>query len=481
MSTDTGAHPPTPTVGDEPPSGMRDRRRRRAVALLVPLLLLSAAGTTRLYRLGEPADIYFDEVYYVEDARSLLDVGTEGGFAVHPPLGKWIIAGGMGTLGDEPVGWRVASALAGSLTVLVTYLAGLRLFRRRGVAALAALLLAVDGLAFTMSRIAMLDALLALFVVVGFWLLTIDVDRQWAAADPAGTLPRLRYPYRWLAGVALGLGVATKWSALLAIGAAGLLVIGSELAWRRRVTGSPWTRVWAPALTTVGALVAVPAVLYVASYAGWFANFPETRLGQERCPDAEECDASAGEVARTWLYEQRQIAGFHRALEAPHPYRSPASEWLVLRRPMAYSYASCGAAEEGCDIPQGTVAHVVGLGNPVLWWLALLAYPALVWFGVRDRDWRAWALLAFLAGQYVPWLVAQRPLFLFYLTPVVPFVALALAWCAGRVGTRRWLRWVPWGLAAAAVAAFAFFYPVYAAYPVDPATWRLRMWFDSWV
>lgn len=505
MSTDAGARPPAPAAAAPSAWG-----RRRIVVVLVPLLLLAVAGTTRLYRLAEPPDIYFDETYYITDARSLLDVGTEQEFAVHPPLGKWIIAAGIVTVGDTPAGWRVMAALAGTLTVLATYLAGLRLFRRRGVAALAALLLAVDGLAFTMSRIAMLDAFLALFVVVGFWLLLVDRDHQWAAvADPqhAGPapehartapeeaapapeeaasggpagLPRLRHPYRWLAGVVFGLALATKLSALLAIGAAGLFVIGSELAWRRRVTGSPWARLWAPALTTVGALLAVPAVLYVGSYAGWFANYPETRVGREACPVADTCEAGTGDIVRAWVGEQRQILAFHQDLEAPHPYRSPASGWLLLRRPVAYHYESCAPGEHDCTIPPGTVAHTVGVGNPVLWWLALVAYPALLWLGVRHRDWRAWALLAFLAGQYVPWLLAQRPLFLFYLTPAVPFMALGLAWCTGRVGDRRWLRWAPWALATAAVAAFAFFYPVYAAYPIDPDAWRLRMLLDSWI
>lgn len=476
--TDAGSAPPAPVAGDD----ARVRRRRLAVLLLVPLLLLAVAGTLRLYRLGEPGDIYFDEIYYVADARSLLDAGTEREFAVHPPLGKWIIAGGIAAMGDQPVGWRVTAALAGTLTVLATYAAAARLLRHRGAAALAALLLAVDGLAFTMSRIAMLDAFLALFVVVGFWLLLIDRDRQWGAApEQTAGLPHVRRSFRWLAGVAFGLALATKLSALLAIGAAGLFVIGSELAWRKAVTGSPWTRVWAPALSTVGALVALPALLYVVSYSGWFLNYADTRVGQQRCPVAADCDATAGEVARAWVDEQQEILRFHTSLEAPHPYRSPAREWLLLRRPVAYHYVSCGPAESGCAIPAGTVAHVVGLGNPVLWWLALLTYPALIWLGVRDRDWRAWALLAFIGGQYVPWLAAQRPLFLFYLTPVVPFMALGVALCIARLGGRRWSRWAPWAVGTAAAAAFAFFYPVLAAYPVDPDAWQLRMWFDSWI
>ena len=484
MSTGAGA-PHLPTAGSDGAEPTRDARRRRALAVLLPFALLAVAGTLRFYRVGEPPAIYFDETYYVTDARSLLDVGTEEGFAVHPPLGKWLIAGGIALLGDRPVGWRAAVALAGSATVVMTYLAGLRLFRRRGVAALAAVLLAVDGLAFTMSRIAMLDAFLALFVVTGFWLLLVDRDARWRR-DPSpedgaeGSDPRPCRVYRWLAGVAFGLALATKLSALSAIGAAGLLVLGSELAARRRATGSPWTRAWAPAGSAVVTLLVVPAAIYVASYAGWFANFSDTRVGREQCPDGV-CDASATDVVAAWVGEQRAILAFHRDLEAPHPYRSPAGEWLLLRRPVAYHYEACGAGDADCTIPVGTVAHVLGVGNPLLWWLALLAYPALVWLGVARRDWRAWALLVFLAGQYVPWLLAQRPLFLFYLTPVVPFMALAVAHVCEQLAVRHGWRWVPWAVAVVAVAAFVFLYPVLAALPIDPDAWQRRMLFDTWI
>lgn len=482
MSTDAGAGPPV-AVHRNGPGTERSPRRRLAVVVLVSLALVALAGGLRLYRLGEPPRIYFDETYYVEDARALLAVGTETDFAVHPPLGKWLIAGGITTLGDRPVGWRAPVALAGTLTVLTTYLLGLRLFRWRGAAALAALLLAVDGLAFVMSRITMLDAFVALFVVVGFWLLLVDRDRQWAQLPdhdaPVGP-PRLGHPHRWLAGLVFGLALATKWSALLAIGAAGLFVAGVELAWRRRWTGSPWTRVWAPALGVLGALVLVPAVVYVASYSGWFVNVADTRVGRQHCP-GETCPRALPEAAGAWWDEQRAIAEFHLDLEAAHPYKSPAATWLVLRRPVAYYYEACPEPAPDCAVAVGTVRHILGLGNPVIWWAALLGYPALAWLAVRHRDWRAWALLAFLAGQYVPWLLARRPLFLFYMTPVVPFMCLSLAVLVDHAADRRWARWLSWGVAGAAVAAFVFWYPVLAGAPIDAQGWQLRMLFHSWI
>ncbi len=139
-------------------------------------MLVVLAGGLRLARLDEPGRIYFDELYYVGDAQQYLERGVEEVRPAHPPVGKWLIAAGIVAAGDDPFGWRIAAALAGTLTVLATYLIGIRLFRRRLPAALAALFVAVDGLAFTMSRIGMLEAFLGLFVALAAWLLLVDRD-----------------------------------------------------------------------------------------------------------------------------------------------------------------------------------------------------------------------------------------------------------------------------------------------------------------
>jgi dolichyl-phosphate-mannose-protein mannosyltransferase len=423
-------------------------RGRSAALLLLPVALVLVAGTVRFYRLAEPPDIYFDETYYVPDGREVRAHGVERGFAVHPPVGKWLVAAGMVAFGDRPLGWRFASALTGTATVVMVYLAGLRLFRRRGVAALAALLLALDGLAITTSRITMLDAPLALLITAGFWLLLVDRD------DP-------RLAWRVLAGSMFGLALATKWSAVFALAAAGVFVAATELARSREPA-----RLAAAAGRAGLALVVVPAVVYLASYAGWFANTDATRRADELA------GAPVTETVRVWVDEQRQIFRFHRDLEVTHPYQSNPATWLVLARPVAYHWATPTA---------GTVEHVVGMGNPGLWWLGLLAYPVLVFFAVRDRDWRPAVVLGFLASQYVPWLLAARPLFLFYLVPGVPFMALAVALAADRVGRGRWAFWVPAAVGVVVTAAFLFWYPLWSGLEITRQAWDLRIWFDSWI
>jgi dolichyl-phosphate-mannose-protein mannosyltransferase len=507
-------------------------RRGKALALLIPLTLLAVAGTLRFYRLDEPQRCYFDETYYYYQARDLREQGVERLFAVHPPVGKWMIAGGLALFGvergsplDEAVvvdpgecrvsdqaenspartreaaesfARRFAPALVGTLWVGVTYLAALRLFRRRGTAALAALLLSVEGLAFTMSRIAMLDVFLGFWVTVGFWLLLVDRDQQWAGPhgmpphhkdDP---LPRRPRWARYLAGVAFGLALATKWSALLAIAAAGLFLMVSELAWRRQLTGSPWVKTGRIVVSGTVTLVLVPLAVYVLSYSSWFANFEYTQVSQQLCSaqgSVQECPTSlAGQVervAQSWLGEQARIFRFHRDLDAEHPYRAPARTWPLLLRPVVYYYESCPQADAdqgaSCQVQRGHVAEILGIGNPMIWWMALPAYLVVLWAAARRREWAAGAILVFLVLQYVPWFWSPRPVFLFYATPLVPFICLALAYAAVRASARRRLRWIPAAVATLALIGFLFWYPVLAGLEIPRSMWQLRMWLPSWI
>src|SRR5690606_31506082 len=100
-------------------------------------------------------------------------------FVVHPPLGKWIIALGMALLGpDSPWGWRITTALAGIVLVALTMLAAHLLFRSTPLTLMAGGLIAVDGNAIVMSRVALLDTHLAVFALAG--VVFVILDRHWA-------------------------------------------------------------------------------------------------------------------------------------------------------------------------------------------------------------------------------------------------------------------------------------------------------------
>ncbi|HVL89293.1 MAG TPA: hypothetical protein VM841_03555, partial [Actinomycetota bacterium] len=62
-----------------------------------------------------------------------------------------------------------------------------------------------------------------------------------------------------------------------------------------------------------------------------------------------------------------------------------------------------------------------------------LAIPYMVWRALGRRDQNAALLLILFAPLYLPWLVTTRPLFLFYMTPAVPILALMVAHMVDRI------------------------------------------------
>jgi len=162
--------PPEPAdvLGPPPPT---DRLR----AFVVTLVLGLVAASVRFAGLGSPTDggtPVFDEKHYVPQAWQMLrNGGVEDNpgyeLVVHPPLGKQLIAIGEWLLGYDGWGWRAAAALAGTITVLLVIRVARRLTRSTLLGAAAGVLLMCDGLSHVQSRMGMLDAFAAVFVLAG--------------------------------------------------------------------------------------------------------------------------------------------------------------------------------------------------------------------------------------------------------------------------------------------------------------------------
>ncbi len=120
--------------------------------------------------------------------------------------------------GGNAFGWRLPGVIFGALTVGVLYLLGRLLFRRRTVAVLAGIFALADGMMFVQSRIAMNDVYVGLFVIAAFTLFAA----LWTGRLRGWLAFALGMP---VVGLLLGLGLASKWVALYAIGGIGILIL----------------------------------------------------------------------------------------------------------------------------------------------------------------------------------------------------------------------------------------------------------------
>lgn len=507
-----------------------------------PLLVTFFAALLRFWQLGVPHAVVFDETYYAKDAWSLLEQGYEGSwgdnandailddssrtplsddpsYVVHPPVGKWVIAVGLRFFGLEPFGWRFMMAVLGVLSVLMVCRIGRRLFRSTALGCLAGGLMAVDGLHFVMSRVALLDLVLMFFVLAAFGCLLIDRDRT--RARLANALPtdqpnaetaqmKLGWrPWRIAAGISLGLAIGTKWSGLYVLAAFGVLLVLWDVS-ARRTAGARRPRrtmLRRDALPGFLALVPVAIVTYVASWAGWFATkggyFRDWAAGREgRSPDEVSLPLlgkiSLPQFDMTWVPEslrslwhyEAEVYSFHVNLTSDHSYQSSPWSWLVAGRPVSYHYKSAELGEKGCLEQSGCAREVLALGTPVLWWLGVAALLYALYRWAMRRDWRSGALLCGLAAGYLPWfLYSDRTIFYFYAIVFVPFLCLAVAQLLGAIagppGSTEFRRTVGLVVAGSLVLLviwnFIYFWPIYTAQEISIDQWRARMWFDTWI
>ena len=124
----------------------------------------------------------------------------------HPPLAKYLIGLGVLSLGDNSAGWRAASVVFGSLTLVVIFL-WISEIADVFTGWVAVLLVVCNGFWFVMSRLAMISIFELFFCVAGFYLLSKDKP-VWSGvslglACACRWMPRLRSRW-WWAGLLCG-------------------------------------------------------------------------------------------------------------------------------------------------------------------------------------------------------------------------------------------------------------------------------------
>jgi dolichyl-phosphate-mannose--protein O-mannosyl transferase len=270
--------------------------------------------------------------------------------------------------------------------------------------------------------------------------------------------------------------MATKWSALTAVGVVVLLSFIWEVTRRRRfgLRRAILDALPAEGFGLVLAFAVMPSLVYLVTYVGWFGHF--------------------GWSVGDWWRLQVRIFDYHRNLqtidettgEPVHAYLSVAWRWILLYRPVLY-YADYGVA--------GVRQVIYANGNPAIFWGALLAVPfcAIAW--ARARDWRAGFVVVAVAVLYLPWFLVPRPQFLFYATPITPFFVLACVYALKQLSevrlealrstasharaVRPYLP-VAIGFVVVAVGLFVWFWPVLTGGPLADADGTRRAWFPSW-
>ena len=340
--------------------------------------------------------MYFDEIYHgrtgYEQLHKMPVYET-----THPPLGKDLIMVGIAMFGMTGFGWRFSGTLFGVLLVPLAWCFVRRLTRKPWVAAVSGVLLALDFMRFSQSRLATIDVYGTFFILLGAYFMLWYCQQVLTAGVDSALLPMA------LGGLAFGLGCAvdgpastpgpgwrcSTWAFCTPAGGRSSPASGQSSARRR----------WAAYCS----MCCCRSASTLRPYLPYWWRSPSFSLGD-------------------WWQCQVSMYSYHSTLQATHPFESRWYTWLLGLRPVWYY--------RNGYLPYGIKASIVGMAGPVIWLAGLAALGGLLWRQVSGRGSRQGAGVLILYGtQLIPWMLVSRCTFLYHYFPSSMFCLAALAWC----------------------------------------------------
>lgn len=430
------------------------------------------------FHLDSPKDYYFDEIYHGFTATVYLHGDKQAydpwatppkGLAfewTHPPLSKLFMAGMMVVFGENAYGWRIGSALFGSLATIASAFLAYEVFGSISIALMTMALLSIEGLFLTQSRIAMNDTYLVFFI-----LLTVIAYIRWRKQTND-------FKYLYITGTSLGLALATKWTALylyfiICIDLSVYII--SHTRWGVMISEATRQTLWkllskldnlnelptypfklsrkiepifnqlAPiewALTLPRALVLMPLLVYLLSYSQYFYM---------------------GYSFDQFIELQKQMWWYHTGLKETHPYQSVPWQWLFDLRPV-FMYVGTPNAEQ--------TINIFNLGNAIILCTGLLAVIWNIWKIASTKNvevhWKVGIILLAYFMFWVPWIFSPRMMLFYHYLPAVPFLCILLAaWLTRlREHQSRKLRYLANSIFFGAIVWFILFLPQNIGLPI---------------
>ena len=466
-----------------------DTESNQKLAVWGIVIICTISIFLRFWGLGRFNVFVFDEVYYAKFANNYL-TNTKF-FNSHPPLSQYLIAIGI-WIGDRlPIGQDTTNTLTGSLHSTFSYrwmnalfgslipplVAALayQLSQRMSYAFLAALFISLDGLFLIDSRYALNNIYLVFFGLLGQLLVLMASNS------------RKRHLLLLLgAGVAFGASAACKWNGLWFLLGIYILLLIAKI-WQlikldrkyALLTNSLLNRLAnLHAIEILICLVIVPIITYSLL---WIPH-----LIQNPTPN--------------FIDVQLAILNYHEQIgnsTSTHPYCANWYTWPLMMRPLAYYFT---------EYQPNYYYDVHAMGNPLLWWLALVAIFGSIWLIVQ----RLWlvirmfkiedAILApmgklnlnyisvplFIVVNYaanlLPWVRVTRCLYIYHYMGAVLFAIMGLAWAVD-LGLRSNSKlWQIAGLTTifSVAAAFVFWLPIFLGLSIEKSALALRLW-DFWI
>lgn len=373
----------------------------RALRPVLKIAIAFGLGALALLLFGiqTPTFMFYDEGYFVPEAKVFIHGSTNPNPPQEkPPLGKFMLSLGIRAAGDNPLGWRVAGAVCGALTVVAIFFWTYLLLQDLGLASFAAGLTLCNNFWFVMSRVGMMDAYFMLFLIWSLVAFTASLVLH-------VSIGRRRLLF-CLSGALVGLAGACKWNGIDTLAVLVLITfVLFCMAHRPSAWASPSLLNYAYKVRDIGlpilalGLIVAPIAAYVLAY------WPLCRM-----------------IHRPFTVSE--LVAMHKSIW--HFNSTTISNPTITSR--WYSWPlNLG--------PQRALSYLVG--NPAVAWGGLVAMAVCLWRLSRVIALQEGMVFLLFAANYLQWAITpEKGIFYYYYYPSVMMLGVSIAVALHRLPRR---------------------------------------------
>ncbi len=345
--------------------------------------------------LGRVSTHLFDEQRYVSAAKALSSHQTNENWS-HPVLAKKIISWFIKYFGDDILGWRLGSVLAGTVTVILISALALLWTNSLFMAVTAAFVTVFNQALFVQSRLANLDSFMIAFMFGAIFISAWMIKKK-----PQGvTKSSIHF---FLIGALWGLANGCKWAAAFpAVFWMVLVAVIYKKSFLRSIS-----------LMISGALIFY-FLSQITLINMWHPSYAPNIKGDYLIDPAEP----AGQTYKAqdlFALQSRMMIAQQKFSRESHPYQSRWYEWPFSNQPVLYYHDQ--------------VSIVAFLMNPVILILGLISLIFCFYQGLRTKSPEALFISAAFLSLWLTWVFVPRlTQFTYYFLPAYLIYSLSLAY-----------------------------------------------------
>lgn len=389
-------------------------------------LLIVLAFLTRFLFLSYPSEVVFDEVHFGKFVSAYFS--GEYYFDIHPPLGKLLIAGFCGILGEnisfdfEKIGetfnakslfiLRFLPAFFGSLFIILIYKFILAFGLSKKSAFFGSFLVLFENALLVESKFILTDIFLLFFGFCSLYLFVLGNSQN----------DSTKKNYFYLAsGIFAALSFSVKWTGLSFLGIIlffSLIKILKKISFKKLAKNFLF-------------FVLIPFLVYLFIFFLHFQLLPKSGPGNPYMSNAFQKTLQNNQVneqikplsfVKKFIELNKAMYSYSANLKAGHPDVSYFYQWPIMKKPIWYWNKNA----------EKKSANIYLFGNPLIWWLVAIFIPISIILSQVKKLNRlvspTFNLLIF--GFFInllPYIFVKRVTFLYHYLPSLVFGILILA------------------------------------------------------